>query len=105
MSKRRPINNFPYHKKRQARCNNRKKPNTQCARKENAAQKCHQPHHRRVVEITPSKVFAEEMIIGLVLVDFGEEALQNVDNEPNEKATTKAEFPIEFVLCHGHSRL
>jgi hypothetical protein len=57
-----------------------------------------------VVEITPSEVFAIKGIISLVLLNLSENALQQVDNEPNEKATTKAEFPIEFVLCHGRFR-
>ena len=50
-------------------------------------------------------MFAKESVIGLVFMDMGEEALQQVDNKPNEKATTKAKFPIEFVLCHGRFRL
>ena len=35
-------------------------------------------------------------------MDFSENALQQVDDKPNENATTKAKSPIEsFVLCHG----
>jgi hypothetical protein len=57
-----------------------------------------------VVEIAPCEVFAVKGIISLVLLNFSENALQKVDNEPNEKATTKAKSPIEFVLCHGRFR-
>ena len=35
-------------------------------------------------------------------MDFSENTLQQVDDKPNENATTKAKSPIEsFVLCHG----
>ena len=55
-----------------------------------------------MVEITPGKVFAPKGIIGLVLLNLGEDALQQVDDKPNENATTKAKSPIEYlVLCHG----
>lgn len=55
-----------------------------------------------MVEITPGEVFAIEGIIGLILLYLGEDALQQVDDKPNENATTKAKSPIEyFVLCHG----
>ena len=57
-----------------------------------------------MVEITPSKVFTIQGIISFILLDFGKNALQQVDNKPNEKATTKENFPIEFVLCHGRFR-
>jgi hypothetical protein len=55
-----------------------------------------------VVEIAPGEMLAPKVVIGLVFLYFGEDALQQVDDKPNEKATTKAKFPIEFVLCHGH---
>ncbi len=55
-----------------------------------------------MVEITPGEMLAINGIIGFVLLDFGEDALQQVDDKPNENATTKAKSPIEyFVLCHG----
>ena len=55
-----------------------------------------------MVEITPSEMFAIKGIIGLILLNFGENALQQVDDKPNENATTKAKSPIEYlVLCHG----
>jgi hypothetical protein len=55
-----------------------------------------------VVVITPGEVFSKEGIIGLVLLYFGEDTLQQVDEEPNENATTKAKSPTEYlVLCHG----
>jgi hypothetical protein len=55
-----------------------------------------------MVVIAPCEVFAIKGIIGFVLLDFGENALQQVDDKPNENATTKAKSPIEsFVPCHG----
>ena len=55
-----------------------------------------------MVEIAPGQMFAIKGIIGLVFLDFGEDALQQVDDKPNENATTKAKSPIEYlVLCHG----
>jgi hypothetical protein len=55
-----------------------------------------------MVEITPSEVLSIKGIIGLVLLNFGEDALQQVDDKPNENATTKEDFPIYgSVLCHG----
>mgnify|MGYP007092190764 CR=1 FL=1 len=57
-----------------------------------------------MVEITPSEVFAIKGIIGLILLYFGKDALQQVDDKPNENATTKAKSPTEYlVLCHGIS--
>ena len=55
-----------------------------------------------MVEIPPSEVFAIKGIIGFILLNLGEAALQQVDDKPNENATTKAKSPIEYlVLCHG----
>ncbi len=41
-----------------------------------------------MVEITPGEMLAIKGIIGLVFLDFGEDALQQVDDKPNENATT-----------------
>ena len=54
-----------------------------------------------MVEIAPSEVFAIQRIVSFILVNLNEVALYEIEDEPNEKATTKAESPIEFVLCHG----
>jgi hypothetical protein len=55
-----------------------------------------------MVEIAPGEVLTIEGIIGLVLLYLSEDALQQVDDKPNEKATTKAKSPSRFfVLYHG----